>query len=88
MLLLSRKQNERIFIDDGPDKIEVCVVDIRGNTVRLGFIVRTILTRDLAPSNRNRKPGLERRRNPKTNRPEYRYTPPKSTKQKGVGRRR
>lgn len=40
MLLLSRKQNERIFIDDGPDKIEVCVVDICGDTVRLGFSAR------------------------------------------------
>ena len=34
MLVLSRKQNERIFIGDG---IEITVVEIRGDRVKLGF---------------------------------------------------
>lgn len=34
MLVLSRKQNERVVIDD---KIVVVVVEIRGDKVRLGF---------------------------------------------------
>ncbi len=35
MLVLSRKQNERIMIGD---TIEVTVVEIRGDRVRLGFV--------------------------------------------------
>lgn len=34
MLVLSRHKNESVFIGDG---IEVIVVDIRGDKVRLGF---------------------------------------------------
>lgn len=34
MLVLSRHKNESVFIGDG---IEVVVVDIRGDKVRLGF---------------------------------------------------
>jgi len=34
MLVLSRKANERIYIGD---RIEVCVLDVRGDRVRLGF---------------------------------------------------
>jgi carbon storage regulator len=35
MLVLSRKANESIVIDEG---IEVTVLDIRGDKVRLGFV--------------------------------------------------
>jgi carbon storage regulator len=35
MLVLSRKQNERIIIGDN---IEVTVIEIRGDRVKLGFI--------------------------------------------------
>ena len=34
MLVLSRKQNERIFIGDN---IEITVVEVRGDRVKLGF---------------------------------------------------
>ena len=34
MLVVSRKQNEKVFIDGG---IEIVVVAIKGNTVRLGI---------------------------------------------------
>jgi carbon storage regulator len=35
MLVLSRKQNERIFIAD--EEIAITVIDIRGDKVRLGI---------------------------------------------------
>jgi len=35
MLVLSRKKNQRVFLNDG--QIEICVVEIRGDKVRLGF---------------------------------------------------
>ena len=35
MLILSRKKDERIFINDD---IQVTVIDIRGDKVRLGFV--------------------------------------------------
>ena len=34
MLVLSRKQNERIFVGDN---IEITVVEVRGDRVKLGF---------------------------------------------------
>ena len=36
MLVLSRYENESIVIGDGEDAIEVVVVEVRGNKVRLG----------------------------------------------------
>ena len=36
MLVLSRKKDERIFIGEGPERIELVVVEIRGDKVRLG----------------------------------------------------
>lgn len=37
MLVLSRKRNESIIIGEGENKIVLCVVDIRGDKVRLGI---------------------------------------------------
>lgn len=37
MLVLSRHRNESIVIGDCPQKIEVLIVDIRGDKVRLGI---------------------------------------------------
>lgn len=37
MLVLSRKLDESIVIGDGPDKIVITVVDIRGDKVKLGI---------------------------------------------------
>jgi len=37
MLILSRKMNERIFAFIGETRIEIKVVKIHGNKVRLGF---------------------------------------------------
>ncbi len=36
MLVLSRKTNERIFISTADAMIQVCLVEIRGDKVRLG----------------------------------------------------
>lgn len=36
MLVLKRLENERIVIGHGPDRIEILVVDIRGDSVRIG----------------------------------------------------
>lgn len=36
MLVLSRKKYESIVIGEGPNRIEVMVVEIRGDKVRLG----------------------------------------------------
>ena len=36
MLVLSRKRNESIMIGSGDSVVEVCVVEIRGDKVRLG----------------------------------------------------
>ena len=37
MLVLSRQRDETIVIGDGDDKIEITIVDIRGEKVRLGI---------------------------------------------------
>ena len=37
MLVLSRHRDEKIIIGHGPDRIEIVVVDIRGDKVRLGI---------------------------------------------------
>lgn len=38
MLVLSRKVNEKIMIDFNGVIAEVCVVELRGDKVRLGFV--------------------------------------------------
>ena len=43
MLVLSRKANESIVIDEG---IEVTVLDIRGDKVRLGFVTPREMARE------------------------------------------
>ncbi len=37
MLVLSRRQDERIIIGDGPDKITLMVLELRNGKVRLGI---------------------------------------------------
>lgn len=37
MLVLSRHINQQIVIGEGADRITICVVDIRGDKVRLGI---------------------------------------------------
>ncbi len=37
MLVLSRQKDESIIIKDGDDAIEITIVDIRGEKVRLGI---------------------------------------------------
>ena len=37
MLVLSRTKDESIIIGDGDDKVEVVIVDVRGDKVRLGI---------------------------------------------------
>lgn len=37
MLVLSRKIDESIIIGDGEDKVEITIVDVRGDKVRLGI---------------------------------------------------
>lgn len=37
MLVLSRKKNETIVIGEGDSQVEVMVVEVRGDKVRLGF---------------------------------------------------
>ncbi len=37
MLVLSRKRDERIVIGEGPNRVELTVVEIRGDKVRLGI---------------------------------------------------
>lgn len=37
MLVLSRRNNESIIIGDGPDKIVVTVVEIKGDKVKMGI---------------------------------------------------
>ena len=37
MLVLSRKKDERIVIGEGPDRIEIMVIEIRGDKTRLGI---------------------------------------------------
>ncbi len=38
MLVLSRQIDESIIIGEGDDKVEVVIVDVRGDKVRLGII--------------------------------------------------
>ena len=37
MLVLSRQKDESIVIGDGDQKIEITIVDVRGDKVRLGI---------------------------------------------------
>jgi len=37
MLVLSRKRDERVLLTIGDAEVEVCVVALRGDKVRLGF---------------------------------------------------
>jgi carbon storage regulator len=37
MLVLSRQKDESIIIGDGENLVEVCIVDVRGDKVRLGI---------------------------------------------------
>ena len=37
MLVLSRQKDESIIIGEGVDKVEVTIVDVRGDKVRLGI---------------------------------------------------
>jgi len=37
VLVLSRKRNEKIIIGSGENKIEIMIVDIKGDKVRLGI---------------------------------------------------
>jgi len=37
MLVLSRERDESIVIGEGDDKIEIIIVDVRGDKVRLGI---------------------------------------------------
>lgn len=37
MLVLSRKKNESIIIGDGQKTIKVKIIEINGNSIRLGF---------------------------------------------------
>ena len=40
MLVLSRKKDESIMIAFGDEEVEICVVDVRGDKVRLGINAR------------------------------------------------
>ena len=37
MLVLSRQKDESVIIGDGDDKVEITIVDVRGDKVRLGI---------------------------------------------------
>ena len=37
MLVLSRRQDEVIVIGEGPDRIEIMVIEIRGDKTRIGI---------------------------------------------------
>ena len=37
MLVLSRKKEESIIIGEGENKVEIMIVDVRGDKVRLGI---------------------------------------------------
>lgn len=37
MLVLSRQKDEKVIIGDGPDRIEVMLIEIRGDKIRLGI---------------------------------------------------
>lgn len=37
MLVLSRKEGERVIMRTGSDVVEVCIVELRGDKVRLGI---------------------------------------------------
>ncbi len=37
MLVLSRQRDESIIIGEGDDKVEITIVDVRGDKVRLGI---------------------------------------------------
>ena len=37
MLVLSRQKDESIIIGEGEDKVEITIVDVRGDKVRLGI---------------------------------------------------
>lgn len=37
MLVLSRKKNESIIIGEGPSKVTITVVEVRGDKVRVGI---------------------------------------------------
>ena len=37
MLVLSRQKDESIIIGDGDDQVEITIVDVRGDKVRLGI---------------------------------------------------
>ena len=38
MLVLSRQKDESIIIGDGDNKVEITIVDVRGDKVRLGIV--------------------------------------------------
>lgn len=40
MLVLARQRDESITIGDGDDEVEIKIVDIRGDKVRLGITAR------------------------------------------------
>jgi len=43
MLVLTREKDESIVIGTGDDKVEITIVDVRGDKVRLGIIApRTV----------------------------------------------
>jgi len=43
MLVLTRQKDESIVIGTGDDKVEITIVDVRGDKVRLGIIApRTV----------------------------------------------
>lgn len=37
MLVLSRQKDESIIIGEGDDKVEITIIDVRGDKVRLGI---------------------------------------------------
>lgn len=37
MLVLSRKVDEAVVIGEGPNRVKIVVVEVRGDKVRLGF---------------------------------------------------
>jgi carbon storage regulator len=37
MLVLSRQKDESIVVGDGDDQVEITIVDVRGDKVRLGI---------------------------------------------------
>ncbi len=37
MLVVTRQKNEKVYIDHAGERIEVSIVDVRGDSVRVGF---------------------------------------------------